>query len=119
MLLQIAEEVATGVADVLPVPTSANNVNEQISENNSDQQIAVASTSARTCSELASQNSSCLDEPPLTIDEFRMKVYEENPGIEYIQISRDNFIERLLGVYKNPTFNYAKKPMVEFVGESG
>lgn len=55
----------------------------------------------------------------LTIEDFRTQKMAENPGYEYIDISRDNYIEKLFAVYKNPNFNYFRKPKVEFRNEPG
>jgi hypothetical protein len=54
-----------------------------------------------------------------TIDKYREQLYAENPGMQLIGVMRENFLEQVLGVYKDPSFNYLAKPKVQFFGEPG
>lgn len=49
-----------------------------------------------------------------------MHMFRRNPGEQLIVVqSRDNFIEELLGIYKNPAFDFEKRTHVVFTGEQG
>ena len=58
-------------------------------------------------------------EDVINLDEFREKCYNENQGFQFITIGRDRFLERILGIFKTPNFNFKKKPKIEFLGEAG
>lgn len=58
-----------------------------------------------------------------TVDEvgqFRESLFGTNEGREMVMISsRENILQELLGIYKNPGFNFKKKTWVMFAGEDG
>lgn len=55
----------------------------------------------------------------VTLQDFRNELYRTNPGLQDIRIARDSFLERVIGVYKDPCFDLKKKTRVEFFGEAG
>lgn len=55
----------------------------------------------------------------LTLNDFKNQLYIQNPGVQFISISRGRILEKILGVYKDPELSIFKKPKVEFQGESG
>jgi hypothetical protein len=57
---------------------------------------------------------------PITHSQFRDKIYHENPGVENIIASREDFLDTIVGIYvKDTNMNFAKKPSVFFMGEPG
>jgi len=67
-------------------------------------------------------NQRTVEEPAddiITLDEFRKSLYDENPGRALIFARRDQFLMKLLALFKNPQFEFFKQPFVEFLGEPG
>ena len=58
--------------------------------------------------------SSCFD-----LEQFRLKIYDENPGSQYIPITRKKYLDKVIGIFKNSGLNFYKKPLVEFLTEPG
>jgi hypothetical protein len=55
-----------------------------------------------------------------TIEDFRAEVYENNPGIQPMFISRDDFLENVIGYYlKDTSLNLLQKPRIKFHSEMG
>jgi hypothetical protein len=54
-----------------------------------------------------------------TLGDLRATLYLENPGEQLVAVQRDDFCSQVLGVYKNPSFDMLKQPMVVFIGEAG
>jgi len=55
----------------------------------------------------------------VSLEDFRAYIYENNHGFEDISVQREDFLEKLLGVYKCPSFNYRPKTKVQFIGKPG
>jgi hypothetical protein len=56
----------------------------------------------------------------MTLAEFRDKVYANNPGVQPIFTSRDDFLENTVGFYlKDTSLNLKLKPRVKFFSELG
>lgn len=55
----------------------------------------------------------------LTVTDFRSAVAIQNPGFQFIAIGRENFLEQVLGIYKDPNFNFFRTTKIQFMGEAG
>lgn len=55
----------------------------------------------------------------ISLADLREHTYSKNPGFQFVAVGRDRFLERILAVYKSPTFDYKRQPKVEFIGEPG
>lgn len=56
----------------------------------------------------------------VTLEEYRDDLYRRHSGEQNMVVqSRDNFEHQVLGMYKNPNFDYKKQTHLVFTGEPG
>jgi len=119
--IRTTEDVAVHSASTIHVPIAIT-IHDENGTIHDSEQANIPSTSLGipnigTIDDVENIEDMALD--MLTLDDLREEAYAENSGSQYIMMRRDDYLIKLFGIFKDPSFSFYKKPFIEFLGEPG